>query len=308
MRAMTIPEFGPPDVLTPAEVPTPEPGPGQVRVRVVAAGALPVDARIRRGEEPWRSHVELPLVPGNEFAGTVDAVGPGTAADGTAPRVGAEVLGFTTLGAYAEFVVVPADQVVPKPADMPWEVAGGFSAQAQGAHMALAAVGAGPGDTVLIGSAAGGLGTFAVQLARVRGAATVIGTAGPRNHDHLRSLGAVPVSYGPDLVERVRALAPRGVDAAVDSFDEASLRQALEIVGDPRRVTSMVAHDAARALGLAEPDGVRSGARLAGLVRLYEEGRVRPHIRAAHRFTDAALAHRDLDSGHGRGKLVLTGW
>ncbi|MFD6951156.1 alcohol dehydrogenase [Nocardiopsis sp. TSRI0078] len=298
MYAMTIPRFGPPEVLTTVELPVPEPGPGQVRIRVAAAGALPIDARVRRGELPLPGTFALPLVPGNEFAGTVDAVGPDTGG----PEPGTEVLGFGTFGAYAEYVVVPADQVVPKPAAMPWEVAGGFSAQAQGAHMALSAVGVGPGDN----SAAGGLGTVAVQLARAWGAAVVLGSAGERNHDHVRELGAVPVLYGEGMVERVRALAPQGVDAALDSFDDDSLRQAVEIVGDPRRVVSMVSHGTARELGLPKPAGPRSAARLAEMVDLYERGLVRVHLRRTVPLRDAALAHRDLDTGHGRGKIVLT--
>ncbi|WP_017570694.1 NADP-dependent oxidoreductase [Nocardiopsis halotolerans] len=302
MYAMTVPRFGPPEVLTPVELPVPEPGPGQVRIRVAAAGALPVDARVRRGERPLSDAVTLPLVPGNEFAGTVDAVGPGT----DEPAPGTEVLGFGTFGGYAEYVVVPSDQVVPKPAAMPWEVAGGFSAQAQGAHMALSAVGVNPGETVLVNSAAGGLGTVAVQLARAWGAAMVVGSASERNHDHLREIGAVPVLYGEGLAERVRAVAPRGVDAALDSFDDDSLRQAVGIVGDPRRVVSMVSHETARELGLPEPAGPRSAARLAEMVDLYERGLIRVHVRRAVPLADAALAHRELDTGHGRGKIVLT--
>lgn len=301
MYAMTIPEFGPPEVLTPAELPLPEPGPGQVRIRVVAAGALPIDARVRRGEFARSFTGPLPLVPGNEFAGTVDAVGPDTGG----PAPGTEVLGFGTFGAYAEYVVVPADQVVPKPAAMPWEVAGGFSAQAQGAHLALSTVGVNPGDTVLVSSAAGGLGTMAVQLARAWGAATVLGSAGERNHGYVRGLGAVPVLYGEGMAERVRVLAPQGVDAALDSFDDDSLRQVVGIVGDPRRVVSMVSHGTARELGLPELVGPRSASRLAEMVDLYERGLVRVHLRATLPLRDAALAHRDLDTGHGRGKIVL---
>jgi NADPH:quinone reductase-like Zn-dependent oxidoreductase len=301
MYAMTIPRFGPPEVFTPVELPVPEPGPGQVRVRVAAAGALPLDARVRRGERPWRDTVALPLVPGNEFAGTVDALGP----DSGGPPPGTAVLGFGTFGAYAEYVVVPIDQVVPKPEAMPWDVAGGFSAQAQGAHMALSAVGVNPGETVLVNSAAGGLGTVAVQLARAWGAAAVVGSASERNHAYLRGIGAVPVLYGEGMAERVRAVAPQGVDAALDSFDDDSLRQAVAIVGDPRRVVSMVSHGAARELGLPEPVGTRSAERLAAMVDLYERGLVRIHVREALPLREAARAHRELDTGHGRGKTVL---
>ncbi|GAA1005871.1 hypothetical protein Aple_040250 [Acrocarpospora pleiomorpha] len=123
------------------------------------------------------------MVPGNEFAGTIEQVGE----DVTGLTVGEPVLGFSTLGAYAEPIVVPVDQVVRKPATMPWEVAGGFSGHAQGARNALNQMKVTKGDTVLINAAAGGLGAFAVQLARPRGVSTVIGTASPANHEYLRA-------------------------------------------------------------------------------------------------------------------------
>lgn len=211
MRAAGLTSFGPPDVLHVLEVDEPQAGPGQVRVRVRAAGVMPFDCRVRAGGFPPGAALPMPVVPGNEFAGVVDQIGDGA---GALP-VGAEVLGFTTLGGYAEYVVVGADQVVEKPVDMRWEVAAAFPGAAQGAHMAVGEMRVGPDDTVLVNGAAGGLGTMTVQLARLRGAATVIGTASPANHDHLRALGAVPVPYGEGLVDRVRAVAPRGVDAAL---------------------------------------------------------------------------------------------
>ncbi|CAL9434661.1 2-haloacrylate reductase [Nocardiopsis dassonvillei] len=302
MYAITITRFGGPDVLTPADLPVPEPGPGQVRVRVAAAGALPIDARVRRGEVPWRDRITLPLVPGNQFAGTVDALGEGA----PGPAVGTPVLGFSTFGAYAGSVVVGADQVVPRPDALPEAEAAALPARAQGAMMVLDALRVGPGDTLFVNSAAGGLGSAVVRLALHRGADRVIGAASEADHDHLRSLGAIPVTYGEAMVEQVRAAAPEGVDAGFDSRDDASLRRVLEIVGSPERVLSMVSPDAPARYGTVAPDGIRSARRLARAVDLYVSGEYAVELREVLPLAEAARAHRILDSGHGRGALVLT--
>ncbi|MFH9351379.1 NADP-dependent oxidoreductase [Kitasatospora sp. NPDC017646] len=191
MKAVTVPGPGGPEVLRVTEVPDPEPGAGEVRVRVYAAGGQPVDLAIREGFRPPGTAGEPPFVLGNEFAGVVNRLGP--VVDGW--RTGDEVLGFRLLGCQAELVTVDAAQLVAKPAGMPWEQAGALSASGQTAHVALTLLGVGPGDTVLVHGAAGGVGTVAVQLARAWGA-TVIGTASERNHDYLRELGAVPITYG----------------------------------------------------------------------------------------------------------------
>ncbi len=301
MRAAALSSFGPPEVLQLAEVADPQAGPGEVRVRVRAAGVLPFDVRVRNGWSPPGQTLAFPVVPGNEFAGTVDQLGDGV----TGFALGDDVLGFTVLNSYAEYLVVGADQIVPKPEAMPWEVAAGFSGNGQGAHMALEALGVAPGDTVLINAAAGGLGTFAVQLAKAWGATLVIGTASEANHDYLRSLGAVPVSYGEGLVDRIRAIAPDGVDAALDAAGPDALRASVEVTKDRDRVVTMVSFDAAKELGLRDWGGARSAARLAELVDLYEQGKLRIHIRRTYPLDRAADAHRDV-SGHGRGKVVIT--
>jgi NADPH:quinone reductase-like Zn-dependent oxidoreductase len=232
MQAMTISTFGSPDVLRLVDVDDPQAGAGQVRVRAKTAGVQPIDTRVRRGWAPTGAAVSLPQILGNEFSGIVDEVGEGV----TGVSVGDEGLGFATMGCYAELVVVGADQVAAKPRDMPWEVAGGLSGAGQAAHNALKVLGVGNGNTVLIHAAAGGVGTVAVQLARDWGA-TVIGTASAGNHDYLRSLGAIPVTYGDGLVDQVRALAPDGVDAALDAAGADALRASLELVKDKQRKT-----------------------------------------------------------------------
>ncbi len=301
MKAAAFSAFGPPEVLRLTELEVPQAGLGEVRVRVKTAGVLPFDCRVRGGWTPPGLTLRFPEIPGNEFAGTIDQLGEGV--EGFS--VGDEVLGFTTLKCYAEYMTVSADQVVLKPEDMPWEVAGGFSGNGQGAHLALKALGVGEGDTVLIHGAAGGLGTFAVQLAKAWGAKTVIGTASESNHEYLRSLGAIPVCYGAGLADRVRAIAPAGVDAALDAAGPEALRASVELVKDKSRIRTMVSFELAAELGIPPVSGTRTAGRLAELVRLYAQGQLRIHIRRAYPLRQAADAHREVESGHGRGKVVL---
>lgn len=301
MKAAIITEPGGPEVLEVREVPDPVPGPGQVRVRVKAAGVQPFDLAIREGWRPPYATGELPDIPGNELAGIVDAVGDGV----EAWRPGDEVLGFTLLGGYAEYVVVPADQLVRKPASMPWEVAGGFTAGAQTAELAWEEVEPGPGDVVLVHGAAGNVGGFAVQLARLRGA-RVIGTARPEHHAYLRSLRAEPVDYRDDLVDRVRALAPDGVDVVLDSAGREALDATVALAKDLSRTRTLYEHERGPQVGVATLSGTRSAERLARLVSEYDEGRITSLIRATYPLEKAADAHRQLETGHGRGKIVLT--
>ncbi|MFI6604107.1 NADP-dependent oxidoreductase [Nonomuraea sp. NPDC050536] len=301
MNAAAFSEFGGPEVLRVMELEAPQAGPGQVRVRVRAAGVQPYDAAVRAGWTPPGVTKELPRIPGNEFAGVIDQVGE----DVTGVSLGAEVLGFTQLGAYAEYVVVPATDVTAKPAGVPWEAAGGLTAGVQTAEIALDGLGVGEGDTVLIHAAAGSVGTAAVQIARMRGA-TVIGTAREENHEYLRELGAIPVVYGDGLADRVRALAPGGVDAALDGAGGQALEVSLELVKDRRRILTLVEHGKAAELGIRLTQGVRTAERLGRYAKLYAEGAFAFPIRRAFPLEQAADAHREIETGHGRGKLVIT--
>ncbi|RCW47864.1 NADP-dependent oxidoreductase [Paenibacillus prosopidis] len=302
MRAMAFSTFGPPEVLRLTELVEPQAGASEVRVRIKAAGVMPYDYGVRSGWTLAGYTMTFPEIPGNEFAGIIDQVGEGVSGF----SVGDEVLGFNMLKCYAEYVAVKSDQIVIKPENMPWEVAGGFSGNGQGAHLALTALGSLEGDTVLIHGAAGGLGTFAVQLAKLWGAATVIGTASESNHDYLRSLGAIPVSYGEGLVDRVRALAQGGVDAALDVAGPEALRASMELVKSKERIRTMVSFDLANELGIRPIIGTRTAARLAVLCDLYAQGKLHIHIRKVFPLDQAASAHREVESRHGRGKVVLT--
>lgn len=303
MRAIAIREYGPPEVLGLEEFPDPQPGPGEVRVRVRAAGVQPVDCAVRQGwfrnGGPFQVHP--PQILGNEFAGVIDQIGEGV--EGFAP--GDEVLGFRVLGSYAEMVVVSTAQIVAKPTTMSWEEAGAFSASAQTAHTALEELYVAAGETVLVHAAAGGVGTAAVQLARALGA-TVIGTASEANHEYISSLGATPVTYGPGLTGRVRALAPAGVDAALDAAGRGALEASVEMIEDRSRIGTIIDFDVAGRLGVRAIRSQRSATRLAALVDLFRQGKLRVHIRQAFPLHRAADAHRLVETGHGRGKVVLT--
>ncbi|UVS77546.1 NADP-dependent oxidoreductase [Actinokineospora sp. UTMC 2448] len=296
MKAVVATAAGGPDVLELVDLPDPLPGSGQIRVRVKAAGVQPFDVGVRQGWAPRGIEIRHPQLLGNEFAGVVDLLGP----DVTAFAPGDAVVGFAVLACYAEYVVVNVDQVVVKPAAMSFEQAGGLSGSGQAAHTALEDLRVGAGDTLLVHAAAGGVGTVAVQLAKQRGA-TVIGTAGAANHEYLRELGAIPVTYGPGLVERVRAVAPNGVDAALDGAGAEALRASVELVADRSRIGTLVAFDLVDELGVRALFSRRSADRLAALTAAHP----RVHVRATYPLADAAAAHRDVETGHGRGKVVI---
>ena len=298
-RAVVYDGYGGPEVLHVVEVPDPEPGPGQVRIRVRAAGVQPADTKLRSGA--WQSWVSVtfPGRLGNEAAGTVDAVGP----EVTGFAVGDEVLG-PAVGAYADAVVTEANLLARKPAALSWSEAGALSASGQTASTVLEDLGIGPGETLLVNAAAGGVGLMAVQIAVARGV-TVIGTARESNHAFLRELGAIPVAYGPGLAERVRAVAPDGVDAALDAVGGDALAVSLDLVGKPDKVGTIADQAAAARLGVRSLGTRRSGSRLAELVDLAAAGELRVFVWKQFPLDQVAEAHRESEGRHLRGKIVL---
>ncbi|MCX5212778.1 NADP-dependent oxidoreductase [Kitasatospora sp. NBC_00240] len=300
--AIVFNEYGKPEVLVPVEIPDPDAGTGQVRVRVRAAGVQPFDTAWRRGDFAQWNPDTFPVRLGNEVAGVVDQVGRGV----TGVAVGDEVIGFLDGTGYSAVVLLRADQLVHKPAGMPWEEAGVLSASGQTAHSAMDELRVGAGDVVLIHAAAGGVGSNAVQIARARGA-VVIGTAGERNHEYLRSLGAIPVTYGAGLVERVRAAAPDGVDAVFDAVGGEALDASVEILdGNTERAVTIADSWGGPRLGVRRIGTRRSAERLADLVRLHREGLLRVTVAGAVPLERASEAHREVETGHVRGKVVLT--
>ncbi|GAA2465317.1 NADP-dependent oxidoreductase [Winogradskya humida] len=304
MRALQFSEYGPSSVLRVAEVPEPHAGPGQVRVAVRASGVTPADWYVRSGRFKDWIPLPLPHVPGADAAGVVDEVGPGV----TGVTVGDEVLGMTDLarmgGANAEFAVLAL--WVPKPPNLTWQEAGGLAANAETAARTLDLLGVTAGTTLLIEGAAGGVGSIAVQLAVARGA-KVIGTAGERNHAFLTGLGATPATYGPGLKERVAT----PVDAVLDCAGSGSLSELVELAGDPRKVVS-IADLTADAHGVHMSRSAGPGADpqaddgLAEVVDLAAQGRLSVPIAAVFPLEQAAAAHELSETGHTRGKIVLT--
>jgi NADPH:quinone reductase-like Zn-dependent oxidoreductase len=297
MRAARYTEYGGPEVLSVGDAPEPHAGPGEVRVRVRAASVNPVDTKIRSGAMGG-DPAALPRIPGVDAAGVVDEVGEG--ADDVA--VGDLVLGLGSATA-AELAVLHTWTA--KPTGMSWDEAAALPLGAETAARALDLLDVGEGTTLLVEGAAGGVGSAAVQLAVARGA-RVIGTASERNHDYLRRLGAEPTAYGEGLVERVRELAPEGVDAVLDTAGKGSVPQLVQLVADPAQVVS-IADFSATEHGARVTSGSeeRAGYALAEAARLHAEGRYTVEVERTFPLSDAADAHRLSEGGHVRGKLVL---
>ncbi|MFE0640190.1 NADP-dependent oxidoreductase [Streptomyces sp. NPDC058877] len=306
MEAIVYEEFGGPEVLRRATgVAVPEPGPGEVRVKVAAVGVNPLDWKRRYGWVEDFYPTVFPAVPGLEFAGTVDALGEGV----TELAVGDEVFGWTETGAYAEYAI--AGTVAPKPAGLSWEAAASLPVAGETARRVLDLLRVRAGETLFLHGAAGVVGSVAVQLAVAAGI-TVVGSASEANHDHLRELGAIPVAYGEGLADRVRAVAPEGVDAVFDAAGHGVLPVAIDLLGGgdaaKERIVTIAATDAA-AHGIVfsgatgEPEAVRRG--LAEQARLAVEGVLAVRLAEVLPLKEAARAQELSESGHVRGKIVL---
>jgi len=253
-RAVVYETFGGPEVLELRDVPEPHAGPGEVRVRVTAAGLNPMDWIITSTPEAATMFgLTLPSGFGYDFAGVVDEAGEGACEGAGGFAVGDRVYGGAMVRAAADFLVMKAPApgaLFHTPDGIGDEVAATLPVAGLTAVAALDAIGLRSGDTLLVGGAAGGVGVFAVQLARLAGA-RVIGTAAEGTFDFLRSLGAEPVTYGPGLADRVRALAPGGVTAATDLFGTETAEAALALGVSPERISTIAA-------GPNPPGGVRA--------------------------------------------------
>lgn len=309
-RVVVAIAYGGPEVLELTEDDPGAPGPGEVLLAVRAAGINPIDWKLysgMMGDDPGN----LPLRLGFEAAGVVEAVGDGAQGPAGPLAVGDEVIAFQISGAYAERLVVDAGACVPKPQPMSWEQAGGLMLTGATAIHTLTATGVGDGDTVLLHGAAGGVGLMVVQIAVARGA-RVIGTASESRHEAVRAAGGEPVVYGDGLLDRVRALAPEGVDVAIDAVgsDEA-VDTSLALVADRDRIASIAAFARApqegfKLLGGAGPDAgddIRAAARLE-LTELVTRGALTVTA-TGFPLDQVAEAHRVGIAGRAEGKLVL---
>jgi NADPH:quinone reductase-like Zn-dependent oxidoreductase len=298
MKAVQFAVYGGPEVLTVVEVEAPHAGPGQVRIAVRAAGVNGIDWKIRAGFMREMMPLPLPAGTGVDAAGVIDEIGPGV----TGVTVGDEVFGSGS-GTYAEYAVL--SHWARKPAGLSFAEAAGYPVPAETAIRILDQVGVKPGQILLVSGASGGVGSAVIQVAKQR-SITVIGTASQSNHDYLRSLGAVPTSYGAGLVDRVRALVPDGVDAALDIAGSGVIPQLIELTGDPSKVLSIADFTAPEyGAQVSSASSDTSGA-LAEAARLYDAGAFGIPVDRAFPLEQAAQAQEASAAGHVKGRLVIT--
>jgi NADPH:quinone reductase-like Zn-dependent oxidoreductase len=304
MKAVRFDGYGGIDVLKVVDVDRPVPGAGQVLVRVLAAGINPGEAMIRKGALHSRFPATFPSGQGSDLAGIVEELGAGV----TWPAVGDEVVGYTdSRASHAEYVLVEADHLTPRPQGLPWEQAGALFVAGTTAWAAVRAVALQRGETVVVSGAAGGVGSLAVQLA-ARAGATVIGLAGPANHEWLAEHGAIPVSYGPGAAERIRAAAGgHAPDAFIDTYGADYVQLALELGVEPDRIDTIANFTAVAEHGV-HGDGNAAGADaavLAELAALIATGRLDLPIARTYPLARVQDAYADLERRHTRGKIVL---
>jgi NADPH2:quinone reductase len=313
MRAIVLPRFGGPELLEVRDVPTPTPGPGQVLVRVLVSGTDPVDAKLRQNGT-WAG-LQPPVVIGYDASGVIEQVGPGV----TEFKPGDEVFYTPEIfgnphGTYAELNLVPASIVAMKPASLSHEeaaavpLAGGTAWDALGRRLQVRV-----GETVLIHGGAGGVGSFAVQIARAMGA-RVLATSGPDNLETLRKLGAdVVINYRSEDPAQValRETGGQGVDAVFDTVGK-NMIPSIPATRPFGRLATILGFNGdvsalyPRNLTLHGVFLTRERRRLEELSVLIERRQVRPLVERVLPLEQVAEAHRVLDSGHGRGKVVLT--
>ena len=303
-RRVQFERYGDASVLQLVDVPRPEAGPGEVVVRMLAAGLQPGEVKIREGELDAVFPTTFPSGQGTDFAGVVDSVG----ADVTGFGVGDEVLGWSdSRGAHADFVVSDPHHLVPKPLALDWVRAGSLFVVAATAYAAVGAVAPQAGETVVVSGAAGGVGGIAVQLARRTGA-RVLAVAGADSAAWLRSVDVEPVTYGDGLADRLRELAPDGIDAFVDAVGGGYVDLAVELGVDPQRIDTIIDFAAAGRYG-TKAEGSAEGSRTDVLAALADDvawGRVDMRIVAVYPLDRVGAAQDELAGGHAHGKIVLS--
>ncbi|MGY3684422.1 NADP-dependent oxidoreductase [Streptomyces sp. TE33382] len=300
-KAYIFHRYGGPETEAFVDLPVPVPGPGELLVAVRAAGVNPVDWKRRSGHRrPGSDPAPLPGVFGSEVSGTVEAVGPDV--EGFAP--GQAVLGSPLTGGYAQYALLAASATAHKPDGLSFTDAAVLPVAAATAYDGLRQLDPAPGSTLLITGAGGGVGVAAVQLARHSGI-RVIGTASEAKKALVESLGAVHVTYGPGAADRIRAVAPEGVDAAFDLAGGEALTAAAGLVTDRKRLISAGSPEEAAALGGAAVRRSRTAAVLDELARLVVGGALDTQVTATFPLAEAARALRTVESGHARGKTVI---
>jgi NADPH:quinone reductase len=302
-----VPEYGDTDAYTLVDVNVPAPGKGEVTIAVRAAGVNPADTHVAP-DDPSR----FPVSVGFEAAGVIIAIGDDTQIASGPVMLGDEVIAYPVQNAWSSEITVPAGDVFAKPAGLDFPAAANLLLAGTTAMEALDAVGARAGETVVVHGASGAVGVSVLQQAAARGV-HIIGTASAANADRIRGFGAVPVVYGDGLLERVRALAPKGIDAAIDCVgtDEA-VDTSLALLGaDGSRFVTIAAITRAQRDGLTALIGVlpqsmayRNAVRQQ-VIDLAVDGRLQVPIAATYSLPDAKAAIARLATGHPGGKLAL---
>ena len=315
-KAVRFDQYGGLDVLQVAEVERPTPLQGDALVRVKAAGINPSEAGVREGflHRIWPT--TFPSGEGTDFAGIVAELGPGVSHF----AVGDEVIGYTAvfpqhLASQADYVVVPADHLTPRPANVPWEAAGTLYMAGATALAAIRAVGLTAGETLVVANAAGGVGSLVVQVAVAAGA-KVIGLSSPAHHPWLKLRGVLPVAYGDGVAERIRAVAGGAgagepIDAFIDTYGADYVELALALGVHPERIDTIANFDAPATYGVKAEGGSAidsDSARvrvLADLAEAISQGTVVVPIAHVYALEDVQAAYRELAQGHTLGKIVL---
>ena len=302
-RAVRFDRYGGTDVLQVVDIPLPEPGEGEVLVEVRAAGINPGEISIREGLLDDRFPSTFPSGQGSDLAGTVVGVGPAV----TEFAVGDDVLGFSwERSSQATHVTVPVGQLIRKPPQLDWDVAGALYVAGCTAYAAVRAVAPRPGETVAVSAAAGGVGSIVVQLLR-RLDVHVLGIASPGNDPWLVAHGVTPVHYGDGITERLRAAAPDGIDAFIDLHGPEYVQLAADL-GVPRdRIETIIAFAKAEELG-TRADGSATASTpdvLTEMASLVASGEVEVPIAARFPLDRVQEAYAQLEKRHTRGKIVL---
>ncbi len=303
MRAVRFDHYGDRDVLYIADVDTPEATANRVRVKVVAVGINPGEAAIRTGALEQMYPSTFPSGEGSDFAGVVDAVG----SEVSGFSVGDAVIGWSEeRSSQAEYVAVPAGQLVAKPAGLDWLAAGSLYMPAATGTPAVEAVNPQAGETVAVSGAAGGVGSTVVQLLAVKGV-KVLGIASQSNHDWLASVGVTPVAYGANLKADLEAAAPDGIDAFIDLYGPEYIDLALELGIAPERIETIISFQRAGEVG-AQTDGSALGSKpevLAHVAELIVAGKLDFPIAATFGLEQVKDAYALLEQRHSHGRVVL---
>ena len=298
MKAVQFNEYGGPDVLQIVDFERPQVGPGEVLIAVRAAGVNPADWKIRSGLMKEVFPRDFPAGVGFEASGIVDEVGAGV----TNVAVGDAVFGAGR-NTFAEFAVLSI--WARKPDTMSFEQAAALTSNVLTATRILHAVGVKAGETLLVNGAAGGVGSAVLQFAR-EGGINVIGTATELKHDYLRSMGATAVTYGPRLIERVKKLAPDGVDAALDLVGSDVLPDLIALTGNASRVLATAGREASKYGALTTPPMQKNPEEaLARAAEAFERGVFRIHIDRAFPLAETKEAQIASEAKHATGKLVV---